>query len=178
MTAYADVKTIVQDLGAQGVFPSRKAVRHRLGDQGSYETIGKLIDQARHELGLMPETPVAPWSPPTPDPAKVAAHLEALRLETHVSEAASHLGALLAILRCLPDPLQVTVRELNRQHARSQAGLPTGYLSTPPHRAAADRVLSEIEGLIRDGTTVLQAIDGRETTRRDHGRDPIQPDAA
>ncbi len=75
MTAYADVKTIVQDLVAQGVYPSRKTVRHRLGDQGSYATIGKLVDQARRELGLLPEPPVAAWSPPPRDEATFQQHL-------------------------------------------------------------------------------------------------------
>jgi hypothetical protein len=49
---YRDVKAIVERLVAEGIQPSRKCVRRELGDRGSHQTIGRLIEQAMHELGI------------------------------------------------------------------------------------------------------------------------------
>jgi hypothetical protein len=68
MTDYHDVKAIVQRLLTAGVQPSRKRVRRELGDQGSYQTLGTMIDQATAELGHPPQAGAAPDAGDTPEP--------------------------------------------------------------------------------------------------------------
>jgi hypothetical protein len=166
MVTYADVQPIVSDLVAQGQHPSRKLVRRLLGDQGSFETIGKYIDRALTELGVTPAPEPARaggYALPTPDSVKVAQHLEALRLETHLGMAADHLRTLLATLRCLAGPLQAATTALNRRHALSHAGIPWPSRPDAPHLAPTKRVQSQLEPMVTDVTRLLRAIEELET---------------
>jgi len=122
MTSYDEVKAAVHTLVAQGVPPSRKRVRAALGDVGSYETLGPLIDRAKAELGLARDDadvdapPVlAGYTLPEPDPARVQEHLTRLAGETAYRAVLSHLQTVLAACQAAGPVLHPGVTWLHRR---------------------------------------------------------------
>jgi Plasmid replication region DNA-binding N-term len=153
MTAYHEVKDIVQRLVAEGYSPSRKRVRRELGDQGSYQTIGTMIDQALAELGLQQpreDRDDGAEDRPEPDPAAVATPPTERRDESAFAATDRQLRALLAVARDLPSPLEATLQQLNRQdyEAQRQAGVPVDRLMFPPYRHMAAEITTHLAPLV------------------------------
>jgi hypothetical protein len=163
MIAYSDVKSIVQDLVAQGLQPSRKRVRAALGDQGSYSTIGQHIDRARAELEIFQvdddlqqqvdddQQQVRDIPQIKPDDVVVARHLSALRLTTEARTLNSHLRAFLAVARSLQGTLPGVMEALAQRHRQSQQGLPFASLVAAPHRRSADALTAALPEIIHAG---------------------------
>jgi Plasmid replication region DNA-binding N-term len=131
-TTYEQVASIVDALLDDGLEPSRKKVRAALGNRGSFQTIGRLIDQRLTERGLPPvrgiveEDEVAEeaedvqtYVPPEPDASAVMLHLDSLRGETAYRCTVSHLQAFAAAYRALIPGVDVTARWLFQQSEAS-----------------------------------------------------------
>jgi hypothetical protein len=162
MITYEQVKDVVQRLKAQEITPSRKRVRMELGE-GSFETIGQLIDLALAELGYAAEdppenTPEAGYNPPPPDPGEVEGHLSTLRTQAAIAAARSHLKALCGTLRCLAPALDTVQPHLHQQfQAALQAAGPAAALSMfrPKHQEAMDALITTSPGMLEAAEVML-----------------------
>jgi Plasmid replication region DNA-binding N-term len=98
---YDHVPTIVDELLDQGLKPSAKRVRQRLGNRGSYEAIqaqitahlratGRLVEEVEiveEDQPIATPAPVVEYTPPAPDPVQVATRLAELRHASFVARA-------------------------------------------------------------------------------------------
>jgi hypothetical protein len=136
MTEFGDVKAIVQSSLAAGAGqPSRRQVRHALGDVGSLQTIGRWIDQAMRELGpaaRVQEAPVVLYAPLADDPLL----RERRRLAEDQRTMVRHLGTLMDSLRRLAPLLpaiQTDLEERARREAQARGPIPFNQQTfTPP----------------------------------------------
>jgi Plasmid replication region DNA-binding N-term len=179
MIRYEEVRDVVRGLIAEGLRPSRKRVRAAIGE-GSYETLAPLIDQATAELGYQPpplglvendddppdDAPAARYTPPDPDPAEVARHLDTLRTQAALVAAKSHLRSLCAVLRCLGPSLETITPSLTQQFRDAlQAAGPTAALSMyrPAHQEPMDELTTAGPALLQAAEVLLSLLEKENT---------------
>ncbi len=169
MTEFSDVRRIVQlSLAAGAGQPSRRQVRHALGDVGSLQTIGGLIDQAMRELGPAERVQPAPravYEPRDDDPLLRARALARRRLAEDQRQMARHLDTLMESLRRLAPLLpaiQADLEQRARREAQARGPIPFNQQTfTPPAWRVALKHLSgaEAAALLKDAAALLAQVD-------------------
>ena len=168
MTEFSDVRRIVQSsLEAGAGQPSRRQVRHALGDVGSLQTIGGFIDQAMRELGpaeRVQPAPMAVYEPREDDPLLRARALARRRLAEDQRQMARHLDTLMESLRRLAPLLpaiQADLEQRARREAQARGPIPFNQQTfTPPAWRVALKHLSgaEAAALAQDTAALLDAV--------------------
>jgi hypothetical protein len=181
MITYEMVRDVVKTLRDAGKEPSRKTVRSRLGNQGSYETIGKMIDQAKAEIGYVSpvslveeddsadmssfeevDPPGVGYTPPTPDPGEVERHLAELRTQTAIAAARSHLVGLCAALRCLEPALERIQPHLHQQyltHLLADGPLSAATIVRPPYQQPMDELTTASTTMLEAAEALLRLLE-------------------
>jgi hypothetical protein len=169
MTEFSDVRRIVQSSLAAGAGqPSRRQVRHALGDVGSLQTIGAYIDRAMVELGPAARVQPAPravYEPLDDDPLLRARALARRRLAEDQRTMARHLGTLMDSLRRLAPLLpaiQADLEQRARREAQARGPIPFNQQTfTPPAWRVALKHLAgaEAAALTQDAAALLAQLD-------------------
>jgi hypothetical protein len=173
MITYEMVRDTVQVLIAAGKEPSRKRVHDRLGE-GSYETIGKMIDKAKMELNYQSpvalldedesadDPPGAGYTPPTPDAGEVEHHLSTLRTRTAIAAARSHLAGLCAAWRCQEPALEQVQPHLHQQYLAAvlAAGpISPASLMRPPYQLPLDTLTRQAPEMLQAAEALLGLLE-------------------